>query len=283
MLENGPKITVISAVYNSSKTLERCLKSFARQDYPHKELIVVDGGSSDGSVDIIAKYEHMISYWESKPDRGVYHAWNKALDHCTGEWIHFVGSDDIYHAPDALSRAANWLRACRSDVRVAYGYVAVVNETGDFLEMRGCPWPAAKIALRKEMSLLHPGVFHHRSLFEMHGKFDEDFRIAGDYEFLLRELKSGEALFMPDVVVTATTVGGLSSTPGLTVTLRREDAKARKINGLPPYPLGWWASYVKAHLYGLIGMVVGKETAIKVRNLYRKAVGQSGVPRNDDL
>ena len=279
MVENGPKITVITAVYNSSQTLQRCLNSFARQDYPHKELVVIDGGSSDGSADIIRGNEDLISYWESKPDRGVYHAWNKALDHITGDWVHFLGSDDIYYAPNTLSRAVKWLKSCQPTVLVAYGRAAVVTETGDLVEMKGEPWQTTKTALRREMSIPHPGVFHHRSLFEIRGKFDENFQIAGDYEFLLRELKSCDALFMPDLVVTNTTVGGLSSTPGLTLIARREDAMARRINGLYPYPLGWWAGYVKAQVYRLISLVVGKDAAISVRNVHRRIVGQDGLTK----
>lgn len=237
MLEDEPKLTVITAVYNSAKTLQRCIDSFASQDYPYKELVIVDGGSSDGSVDIIKRNEHLISYWESKPDRGVYHAWNKALDHITGDWIHFLGSDDVYSAPDVFSRVVKWLKSREPHVRVVYGRVAVVTQTGKFLEIMGEPWQTAKPTFNKTMSTGHAGVFYHRSLFAIHGKFDESFRIAGDYEFLLREMKSGnDAIFMPDIVV-FTTVGGLSSAPGLTVVLRREDARARKLNELWSYPL----------------------------------------------
>ena len=80
-----PTITIVIAVFNGAKTLERAIESVARQTYPYKELIVMDGGSTDGTVEILKRYGATIKYWESKPDRGIYHAWNKALDHAEGE------------------------------------------------------------------------------------------------------------------------------------------------------------------------------------------------------
>jgi glycosyltransferase involved in cell wall biosynthesis len=106
----SPKITVIVAVFNGSATLRRCLKSICSQSYSNQELIVMDGGSSDDSVKIIQQNSHRIAYWESKPDRGIYHAWNKALSHATGEWICFLGSDDYFWQDDVLEKMVPALR-----------------------------------------------------------------------------------------------------------------------------------------------------------------------------
>ena len=90
-MEENPLLTIIVAVFNGAKTLERCIDSVVQQTWPYKELIIMDGGSTDGTVDLLKRYDSKIKYWESRPDRGIYHAWNKALDHAEGEWICFIG------------------------------------------------------------------------------------------------------------------------------------------------------------------------------------------------
>ena len=89
-----PLVTVVTAVFNGQPNLAGCLESILRQDYPNIEHIVVDGGSSDGTVDVLRQYDDRIAYWQSEPDKGVYDAWNKALAEAHGEWICFLGVDD---------------------------------------------------------------------------------------------------------------------------------------------------------------------------------------------
>src|SRR3990170_1119466 len=101
-----PLFTIIVATLNSAHRLPRCIASFAGQTYPRRELIVMDGGSTDGTVDIIRTQGPAVAYWESSPDRGIYHAWNKALAHAHGEWICFLGADDYFWSPTSLSRVA---------------------------------------------------------------------------------------------------------------------------------------------------------------------------------
>src|SRR5665647_574950 len=89
-----PLITIIVAVYNGAKTLQRCVDSVSDQTYLNKELIIIDGGSKDGTIDILMANNDKITYWQSEPDSGIYNAWNKALGHANGDWIYFLGSDD---------------------------------------------------------------------------------------------------------------------------------------------------------------------------------------------
>ena len=95
-MDSKPVTSVIVAVYNGAKTLQRCIDSVSNQTYPHKELIIIDGGSADGTVDILRANNDKIAYWKFKPDRGIYHAWNKALEHVQGAWIYFLGSEIIF-------------------------------------------------------------------------------------------------------------------------------------------------------------------------------------------
>jgi glycosyltransferase involved in cell wall biosynthesis len=83
------KASVLIAVYNGAATLEKAIASFVEQTYANKELIIIDGGSTDGTQAILEKYSAEIAYWVSEKDRGIYHAWNKAVARATGEWIFF--------------------------------------------------------------------------------------------------------------------------------------------------------------------------------------------------
>lgn len=228
-----PKITVIMAVFNGSATLSRCIKSIYSQSYLNIELIIMDGGSTDGSVKIIQDNSHRIAYWESKADRGIYHAWNKALSHATGEWICFLGSDDFFWQDDVLEKMIPALQSSqKEDIRLVYGRVASIDKTGKVLNILGMPWEKAKCLLSHQMPP-HPGLFHHSDIFKEHGEFDESFRIAADYELLLRELKNRDAMFVSEVIVTGVQYGGVSCSIKNLSRIVTEDISARKKHGLP--------------------------------------------------
>jgi glycosyltransferase involved in cell wall biosynthesis len=264
------RISIVVAALNSAPTLQRCIDSVTGQDYLNKELIVMDGGSTDGSVDIIKASEHLISYWKSEPDRGVYHAWNKALDHVTGEWIHFLGSDDYLYSNDVLSRISERLRECDPEIRVVYGRVAICSASGDFLSIENVPWQQCRDKFRESMAICHPGIFSHESMFESHGKFDESFKISGDYEFLLRELVTGSADFVPDVVVAAFHHGGISTFRKYVLLRETERIRAKKLNGLRVWTAKQCWTYAKSAVIKLIYEVAGNSNAIRIQKLYRR-------------
>ncbi len=255
MTAETPRITVIVAVYNGAKTLRRCLDSIFAQTYPNREVIIMDGGSTDGTVGLLQEYGAQIAFWESAPDQGIYHAWNKALTHATGEWICFLGADDYFWADDVLARMAARLPA-PSEARVVYGQAAVTAKSGDVLRYEGQPWERAKRHLAWSLTLPHPGLLHHRSLFTDLGAFDESFRIAGDHELLLRELKTRPALFVPDVVVVGFQHGGLSNSPKAMSALLKEVARARRKHGLRgtlPVPSVQWKMLLCALAFRTVG------------------------------
>lgn len=226
-----PIISIIVAVFNGKATLQQCIDSVAQQSYPNKELIVIDGGSIDGSVEILKANQQEISYWISEPDSGIYNAWNKGVAQAKGEWIYFLGSDDYFWDPQALERVAQRLKNIPDSIRISYGQVMVVNAHGEPLCLTGEPWQNVKERFRQVMCLPHQGVMHRRSLFEQYGKFDESFRIAGDYEFLLRELRYADAFFIQDCIVAAMRVGGIGSTHANSWLMLRETRRASRIHG----------------------------------------------------
>lgn len=228
----APKISIIVAVYNGSLTLSRCIKSINLQSYPNKELIIIDGGSSDGSVKIIEDNSENIAYWESNQDRGIYHAWNKALFHAKGEWICFLGSDDYFWENDVLEKMIPSLQiAEKKGIRLIYGRIASINKLGEVQNILGMPWEKSKGIFSHQMPP-HPGLLHHANIFRDHGLFDESFQIAGDYELLLRELKTGDAMFVQDVIIAGIQYGGMSCNIANLWRLIFEDISARKKNRL---------------------------------------------------
>ena len=124
----SPLISIIIAAYNSEEFFERCINSIFSQKYTNYEIIVIDGGSSDKTQELLHKYSKRFKYWESMPDNGIYHAWNKALAQSSGEWIIFIGSDDFLYDKYTLRNSMKHLHgALKNNVRIVYGKTFLVD------------------------------------------------------------------------------------------------------------------------------------------------------------
>jgi glycosyltransferase involved in cell wall biosynthesis len=146
-MSNKPLITIIIAVYNGAKTLQQCIDSVAQQTYPNKELIIIDGGSKDGTVDLLKTNHGKIGYWVSEPDYGIYHAWNKGLAQANGDWICFLGADDYFWDTQVLERAAVKLALIPPEIRVAYGQIMLLTADGVSIYAVGESWETVKKVL----------------------------------------------------------------------------------------------------------------------------------------
>jgi glycosyltransferase involved in cell wall biosynthesis len=239
-----------------------------------KELVVVDGGSTDGTREILQRNAAKFAYWVSEPDRGIYDAWNKGLDRANGEWLCFLGSDDYLWTPDSLQQIAPVLAGAYPPIRVVYGQVALVNAQGEEIARAGEQWRKVKKKFQQNMCVPHTGLLHHRSLFEIHGRFDESFRIAGDYEMLLRELHHGDALFVPGVMLAGMRHGGVSSDPGGSLDLLREIRRAQRIHGMVRPGGHWLTAFAKAHLRVWLWRFLGKRVAPYIFDLGRLISGK---------
>ena len=269
----SPLITIIIAVFNGVKTLQQCIDTVAQQTYANKELIIIDGDSKDGTVDLLKANNSQITYWVSEPDHGIYNAWNKGLEQAKGDWICFLGADDFLWDMQVLERIAKQLVIIPAGISVVYGQIMLLNNNGENLSPIGESWQKIKKHFRQVMCIPHPGTMHRRSLFEQNGKFDESFRIAGDYELLLRELKKADAVFIPDLIIVGMRQGGISSDPANALVAMREIRLAQRVNGqkLP----GWiWIMamikvYIRLLLWGLLGEVVAR----RILDFGRKILG----------
>ena len=216
-------VSVITAVYNRAALLPRCLASVAAQDYPSVEHIVVDGGSTDGTVDVIRAHERSLGAWVSAPDRGVYDAWNKGLALARGEWIAFLGADDQYR-PNAVRRYVD-TAAANPAAEYISARVALVYPSGA-ARLIGRPWNWREF--RRHMCVAHVGSFHHASLFRRIGTYDIAYRIVGDYELLLRAGSGLRAAFLDSVTARMDAGGQSDSTAALAEARRAKLRHAAK-------------------------------------------------------
>ncbi|MBC3793034.1 glycosyltransferase family 2 protein [Spirosoma utsteinense] len=178
-----PKITIITATYNAERYLEQSINGIYEQRYPNLEYIIVDGGSKDTTIDIVKKNSSKITYWISEPDSGIYDAWNKGINKSSGDWVMFLGSDDIL-LPGALHNYAEFINKLSSPVDYISSKMEMFDGNMNFIRVKGWRWEWPRFL--REMTVAHPGSLHSRTLFEEHGKFDIGYKIVGDYEFLLR-------------------------------------------------------------------------------------------------
>lgn len=192
-----PLISIITVCFNAVEYLEQAITSVLGQTYPRLEYIIIDGGSQDGSVDLIRRYEARLAYWHSRPDRGIAHAFNLGLAQAHGAWLLFLNADDLLLEPKAVARMAPHLRP---DADVVYGQMISLTREPDpkpvpLCKIGGHPWRWREF--RRRNMIPHQAAFTARHFFGRVGAFDETFRMAMDYENFLRAGKGLRAQFVP--------------------------------------------------------------------------------------
>lgn len=171
----SPKISVVTVTYNSAATLEETMLSVLNQTYSDVEYIIIDGGSTDGTVDIIKKYADRLAYWVSEPDKGIYDAMNKGVAIATGDYINFLNSGDIFYSDTTLLDVLTNKEFENADV--IYGDIILVYNR---FEVYSTPAPLEKFPQFDPIS--HPSSL--TKLYALKKRpFDISYRIAGDYEF----------------------------------------------------------------------------------------------------
>lgn len=258
-------IAIVIAVYNGAATLGQALDSLAAQTRRPEQVIVMDGGSSDGTQALLAQRGDIVTHWHSAPDRGIYDAWNRALALVRCEWVAFLGADDHLAGPQVLQRMAEAAAVAPAGTPFIYGRVHEVDATGQVLRDHGRPWAQCRDRFAYAMNLPHPGMWHRHALCFAPGGFDAgqpitrgfdaSLRIAGDYALLRPLLLRAEPVFV-DLVVAAAREGGISTHPAWRVRSVREAGQVivRAGQRRPP---GWFLMLWKNQLRHLVWRVLG--------------------------
>ncbi|CAG5069895.1 PGL/p-HBAD biosynthesis glycosyltransferase [Dyadobacter sp. CECT 9623] len=203
---HSPKISIITVVRNGEQYIENTITSVLDQTYDNIEYVIIDGNSTDGTVDIIRKYADKLHFWISEKDAGIYDAMNKGVKASTGDWLLFVNADDFLADKTSIETSLPYLQSTTH--KIAYG--DIIYRYPDGREKKyGVEWPVLKKRFREvAMYLAHQATFHSKSLFQER-LFDTSYKIAGDYDFLLSHLKDHDATYFP-VTIAVMRTGGLS-------------------------------------------------------------------------
>jgi len=178
-----PRVSVVTPSYNQAQFIEETIRSVLLQGYPDLEYIVIDGGSADGSVEIIRKYERWLGRWVSEPDRGQSHALNKGFEAATGEFVGWLNSDDLY-TPGAVGRAVRPF-VSRREVGAVYGDAFVIDAAGKQIgHIQALEMDLGELLLGNYIP--QPTVFMRRSALFEAGLLDERLHYAMDYDLWLR-------------------------------------------------------------------------------------------------
>ena len=232
MPQDSNFISIIIATYNVGHLIEKTLLSIYNQTYQNFEIIVIDGTSDVDTISYIEKHKSRLTYYVSEPDEGIYDAWNKGLIHAKGRWIAFLGAGDEY-LPEALHGYISLLSSLPNDIEFISSKVAITNAEGDIMYVRGKPWCWPQFL--SSMTCAHVGALHSRTLFEKYGSFDTTYKIAGDYEFLMRIRNQLNAVFLPMITVHMLN-GGISTSSAILL----EDRKLKINTGKKPI---WKANF----------------------------------------
>ncbi len=201
----SPTLTVITVVYNNAVDIERTLLSVINQTYAHIAYVVVDGGSTDGTVDIIRKYADHITRFVSEPDNGIYDAMNKGLALATGDYVLFMNSGDEIYAPDTVAEVF----ATAPDADIYYGETEMFDTNWQSLGLRrhAIPERFHWKSFRYGMNISHQAIYIRRS---KAGRYDPRYQLSADIDWIIRAAKASGKTVNTKRIVAKYLVGGMS-------------------------------------------------------------------------
>jgi glycosyltransferase involved in cell wall biosynthesis len=198
-----PRVSIVTAVYNGAKHLQQTIESVLGQTYPNIEYIIIDGGSTDGTLDIIRNYEKSLRHWVSRPDNGMYFAMNEGIGRSSGELVGIINGDDWYERDAVQAVVDEYVTSDRQTI--FYGIARYYDEDG--LDMI-LSYDHGKLPSRM---INHPACFVPKKIYSRVGMFDTRYRIAADYDFLLRAYRQGVPFKHVERIIASFRHGGFSS------------------------------------------------------------------------
>ncbi|MGB9129547.1 MAG: glycosyltransferase family 2 protein [Thiobacillus sp.] len=228
------KISIITVAFNAAHTIADALESVAVQTHPDIEHIVVDGASTDGTLDVVKRHGKRVARLVSEPDQGIYDAMNKGLLLATGEAIGFLNADDVYADTGVLERVSASMEAEKLDALFGDAeFVSPARPDRPLRRYRSKRFHPERIAWGWMPA--HPALFLRRQMYERFGSFRTDYRIAGDFELVARMFHGGTLSYrhVPEVLVRMRTGGVSTGGWRNTILLNREVLRACRENGIP--------------------------------------------------
>lgn len=200
-----PKLSIITIVFNNVKDIERTMLSVINQSYINIEYLIIDGGSIDGTVEIIKRYEDRVSFWLSEPDRGIYYAMNKGLERASGDYVLFMNSgDELYD-----NKTVEKVFASADNADIYYGETEMYDENWSSLGRRRHQAPEAFTwkSFKFGMNISHQAIYIKRSIC---GLYNTNYELSADIDWIIRAAKQAKAIVKVDGYVAKYLVGGMS-------------------------------------------------------------------------
>jgi glycosyltransferase involved in cell wall biosynthesis len=199
METSSPLISIITVVYNCVNTLEETILSVINQDFDNFEYIIIDGGSTDGTIEIINKYQDKIAKFISEPDNGIYDAMNKGLSHSNGQWVNFMNAGDLFYKKNILT---NIFTAENLNFDMIYGNVCFFDENQCFI-----------LNTKSNKYKINLNAINHQSVFikkNIHNPFSSEYKISADHNLIYKIVKFNNCKHI-NIIVCKFLIGGLSA------------------------------------------------------------------------
>ncbi len=199
-MENNPLISVVTVSYNAVSTIEQTILSVINQTYPNIEYVIIDGESTDGTVDVIKKYTDRITYWVSEPDKGIYDAMNKGMGISTGDFLIFIGADDLFYTTDVIKNIVAKIKEMNV---IYYGNVIFKGVGKKYLgKFNKIKWATTNIS--------HQAIFYPRQVYIKY-VYNTQYRVYADYAYNLILLKEKVKFVYINEVITLYDMTGFSA------------------------------------------------------------------------
>lgn len=231
------KVSIITIAYNAAETIEETILSVIGQDYANVEYIIINGGSTDETLQIVEQYKSHVNVLLSEPDNGVYDAMNKGIQKATGDLVAILNADDAYANTSVISTAVDLMQKENTDS--LYGDLQYVDREDNAKIHRN--WKSGRYSRNKfkwGWMPPHPTFMVKRKLYQAHGSFNTDLRTSADYELMLRFLFKHKVSvsYLPEVLVKMKVGGQSNATVKNRIKANKEDRLAWRLNGLSPLP-----------------------------------------------
>ena len=217
-MKKEPFFTIVTVCWNSGKTISRTIESILQQSFKDYEYIIVDGGSTDNTLDIIKHFEPQFNgrlRYKSETDKGIYDAFNKGIERATGRYVWLVNSDD-YIENNALQKLYELVKDYNSGKEpIISGIMKCVSENNEVLyQVKSSPEKVAAAYRNNTMGTIHPATIVPKRIYDIVGLYDINYKIIGDIDWFKRAYKAGMPIVFADFVITNFMVGGVSTASG---------------------------------------------------------------------